>query len=75
MQLFWGNFAFPVDGADVTSRPAVRLSAAGRPLRVVVALDVLAYLDGGGQKVAIRTKGAASTGSLMADGTGAAGPG
>lgn len=50
MQLFWGAYALPVNGADVTSqvRTTAR-SVGGRPVRYEAVVSVVAWLDGSGQ--------------------------
>lgn len=50
MQLWWGSYALPVNGADVTSQvSASAFSAAGNPIRYAAAFSVVAWLDGDGQ--------------------------
>ena len=49
MQLFWGRYAFPVNGASTTSKAETAFSASGRPLRYIIKISVMAYLDGNGQ--------------------------
>ena len=49
MQLWLGNYAFPVNGVDTTSHTRLVLSDHGRPLRYVFGVNVTAYLDGSGQ--------------------------
>lgn len=46
MQLYWGNYAFPVNAAAVTSTLRTFRSQSGRPLRVLMDLRVTATLFG-----------------------------
>jgi hypothetical protein len=48
MQLFWGQYRFPINGASTTSKAEATFSASGRPLRYIIKVGVLAYLDGDG---------------------------
>lgn len=49
MQLSYGGYRFPINGASTTVRVRTVFADSGRPLRYVASLDVLAYLDGVGQ--------------------------
>jgi hypothetical protein len=50
MQLSWGNYDFPVNAAEVTSRSRTVFSYTGRPIRYILTYDVLATLFADGQK-------------------------
>lgn len=64
MQLWWGSYALPVNGADVTTQvTAVAYSAAGNPIRYGQTVAVVAWLDGEGQ-AALAAKEAALRAAL-----------
>lgn len=44
MQLFLGSYAFPVNGALVTTRTTIERSQSGRPLAWLQSIDVVAFL-------------------------------
>lgn len=59
MQAAWGNFALPVNAAEVTSQATVIQSTDyGAPLRYLVAYNVKVWLDGNGQQDLTRKENA-----------------
>lgn len=50
MRLWWGNYAFPTNAAEVTSRTGTEFNYSGFPLRYVITVAVKVTLDGDGQE-------------------------
>ena len=48
MQLIWGQYLFPINGASTTSHAEAVFSSSGRPLRYIIKVGVTAYLEGDG---------------------------
>ncbi|AWM38129.1 hypothetical protein GobsT_37780 [Gemmata obscuriglobus] len=49
MRAAWGNYLFPVNGCEVTSRTRLITSDTGRPIRYVTRVSVAGWLEADGQ--------------------------